>query len=190
MEINEITKEQLRDLLEKTDATRLQILFRGEVKMNKTNNPFYKKEERSWVAKDIVEKQTLAEYEFGGDDYEERIIEAFIQDGSAGGIRADKLPWGEWSVFNKVIEYKGNYYVRCYVNQSNPLDSSVSYYVNGKRATEDEVETIKKFTPNKPEGSKRQFDEGLDYGKHIIPLNIDFGKIIQIKVGETTYTIV
>ena len=52
-----ITKGQLQAMLENIQGeTEITVTVKGEAKMNKTNNPFYEKQGRAWVAKDNVEK--------------------------------------------------------------------------------------------------------------------------------------
>lgn len=184
---NQITKSELSQILANTDATEIIVSTRGEVKMNKTNNPFYEKQGRSWVAKDLVEKCQTSEYSFGG-NYEERVNEALVADGSAGTFEAAALTWGEWEIEGKVITHNGKLYVRCYIVEGSGQNVATTYFVNGEVATEEQVKTIKEFTPtHKP--SAKQSNEGLEQGKQIIPNNIDFDKIVCISIGGEVYEI-
>ena len=183
-----ITKSELVKLLANTNAVEITIVQRGECKMNKTNNPFFYNEGRSWDADYNVEKESKTTYEFGGASYEERVNEALVSDGSAGTFKGGALTWGEFvkGAEGRVIEYNGKYYVRCYINSANK--SEVRYFVDGKDATEQQIKDIKDFTPNKV-GSAKQANEGLSEDKQVIPNNVDFDKIITIEVDGVEYTI-
>ena len=52
----QVTKSELIQILATTTETEITVTTRGEAKLNKTNNPFYEKQGRAWVAKDLVEK--------------------------------------------------------------------------------------------------------------------------------------
>ena len=63
----QITKVQLQAMLENIQGEiTVTVTVKGEAKMNKTNNPFYEKQGRAWVAKDNVEKIQKSVYAFGG----------------------------------------------------------------------------------------------------------------------------
>lgn len=185
--VQNISKSDLVQLLASTNAESVTIIQRGECKMNKTNNPFYHKEGRSWVPDFNVEKESKTVYDFGG-SYEERVNEALVADGSAGTFKGGSLSWGEFvkGAEGRVIEYNGNYYVRCYINNDNTPE--VRYFVDGKDATDAQVKDIKAFTPEKG-GSAKQANEGLAENKQVIPNNIPFDKIISIEVDGVEYTI-
>ena len=182
-----ISKIDLVQLLSATNANSVTIVQRGECKMNKTNNPFYHKEGRSWVPDFNVEKESKTTYDFGG-SYEERVNEALVADGSAGTFKGGSLAWGEFvkGAEGRVIEYNGKFYVRCYINRGNAAE--VHYFVDGKAATEEQIKDIKEFTPDKG-GSAKQANEGLAEEKQVIPNNVDFDKIISIEVDGVEYTL-
>ena len=180
-----ITKNDLVQILAGTNASEIIIVSRGEAKMNKTNNPFYHKEGRSWVPDYVVEKESKTTYDFGG-SYEERVNEALVADGSAGTFKTSELTWGEWAVQGRIIKNGDKLYVRVYVNRDNKPE--VRYFVDGKEATPQQKEMIRDFTPEKG-GSAKQANEGLSEEKQVIPNNIDFDKIITIEVDGTEYEI-
>lgn len=185
--VTKINKSDLIQLLSSTSAESITILQRSECKMNKTNNPFYHKEGRAWVPDCLVEKESKTTYDFGG-SYEERVNEALVSDGSAGTFKAAGLTWGEFvqGSNNRVIEYNGKFYVRCYINRDNT--SEVSYFVDGVPATDQQVADIKAFTPEKKESAK-QANEGLTAEKQIIPNNVSFDNILVIEIDGTEYEI-
>ena len=185
----QITKVQLQAMLENIQGEiTVTVTVKGEAKMNKTNNPFYEKQGRAWVAKDNVEKIQKSVYAFGG-SYEERVNEALVSDGSAGDFKAASLPWGEWIVEGKTISHNGKVYIRCYIVEGQTEILSVDYLVNGKEATAEQVQAIKDFTPEKKPSAKQEA-AGLESGKQVIPNNIDLDKVVCVEIGGTIYEIV
>jgi hypothetical protein len=183
-----ITKSDLVQLLASTNAEEITVKQFGECKMKKTDNPFFHKEGRSWVPDHKVEKESLTTYDFGGASYEERVNEALVADGSTGTFKGGSLSWGEFvkGAEGRVIEYNGEYYVRCYVK--NDLKPQVRYFVDDADATADQIKIIKEFTADKT-GSAKQANEGLAEDKQVIPNNIPFSKIVTIEVDGTEYAI-
>lgn len=52
----------------------------------------------------------------------------------------DQLPWGEWDPeCGYLITHKGNHYLRCTVSRSPKHHRSVSYILDGKVATKDQI---------------------------------------------------
>lgn len=180
-----ISKNDLVKLLESTTTEELTIISRSEAKMNKTNNPFYHKEGRSWVADHLVEKEAESTYDFGG-SYEKRVNEALVADGSTATFESEGLKWGSWLVKGKVIEHNGKLYVRCYVK--NGVATRYSYLVDGRPATDSELENIKEYSPEHKESAK-QSEAGLLVGKQIIPNNVDFDNIVSISFDGEDYEI-
>ena len=182
----QISKKDLQSMLEAIESeTTITIVMKNEAKLNKTNNPFYEKQGRSWVAKDIVEKISTTEYAFGG-SYEERVNEALVADGSEGTFKSASLPWGKWIVEGKTIENNGKVYARCYIVEGQTSVLDVDYTVNGKPATDEQIETIKKFSPERKPSAKQEA-EGLERGKQVIPNNIDLDKIVTITIDGIEY---
>lgn len=185
----QVTKSQLQAMLEsESNEIEITVTTKGEAKMNKTNNPFYVKEGRAWVAKDTVEKVQKSVYAFGG-SYEERVNEALVADGSTGDFKAATLPWGEWIVEGKTISHNGKVYLRCYIVEGKTSLVSVDYLVNGKPADEKQVQDIKDFTPEKKPSAKQEA-AGLESGKQVIPNNIDLDKVVTVEIDGTEYEII
>lgn len=185
----QISKAELQNILESINGeTTITLVTKGEAKLNKTDNPFYEKQGRTWVAKDIVEKISTSEYAFGG-SYEERVNEALVADGSVGDFKTASLPWGEWIVEGKTISHNGKVYARCYIVEGTSNVVSVEYTVNGKPATEKQIEAIKQFTPEKKQSAKQEA-AGLERGKQVIPNNIDLDKVVSAVIDGVDYEIV
>ena len=180
-----ITKDELVAILDKSNASEISVVTYGEAKMNKKGNPFFRKEGRSFVPVNEVTKRSSITYDFGG-DYENRVNEALVADGSNGTFKAGGLTWGEWEVFGKVIKNGEKLYIRCYVNRDK--QNVVTYYVDGVEATDEQKSTIKEFTPEKTESAK-QTNEGLSADKQVIPNVVDFDKLESIEIDGVVYTL-
>lgn len=185
--VQNISVVGLVNLLSKTTENVIGITYVTKCKMTKNGNPFYTKSGRSFVPNCKVEKSVTGVYSFGG-SYEERVNEALVADGSTGTFNSGALAWGQYvkGAEGRVIEYNGNFYVRCYMDDPSKIDTT--YTIDGRLATATEIDTIKEFTP-KPSGSPKQLAEGLAEDKQVKPLNIEFGKIEKITIGSTEYTI-
>lgn len=181
-----VTKNELIQLLDKTNAETITIVQRKEAQMNKTDNPFFHKEGRKMVPDHKVEKQSKVVYLYGGGSYEERVNEALRADGSTNEFKGGALKWGEWFVQNKIIMHQDQFYVRVYVDKDNT--PNVQYFVDDKPATDEQVKTIKEFEV-KSSGSAKQANEGLSEEKQIIPNNIRFDTIITIEIDGVEYEI-
>lgn len=178
-----ISKSELVDILTNTDYSEITITSQGEAKMNKRGNPFFVKNGASLVAANEVLKHSIITYDFGG-NYEQRVNEALVADGSQGTFKSSELAWGSWKVAGKIIEHGEKLYVRCYINRANNME--ISYTVDGVQATSEQLSIIKEFTPEKKE-SVKQSNEGLEAEKQIIPNNVDFDHIINIEMGGVVY---
>ena len=185
----QVTRQELIDILDKTDADRLVVTIYREIKMNKTGNPFYQKVGRAYEPMFKVEKKTKASYLYGG-NYKERVDEALKADGSANAdFQTEGLRWGKWWIKDKVIEHNGSFYIRTYLDRDG-LPKSSEYFVDGVPATEEQLKDIKAFEIcDSFCGSKKQLEEGLSADKQVIPNNIKFENIQEIEIGGETYKI-
>ena len=180
-----ITENDLIQLLDKTSAETITIVSRSECKMNKTNNPFYKKEGRKWVPVNKVEKQNVITYLYGGGTYEERVNENLKADGSTNVFESKGLTWGEWFILNKIIKYGANFYVRCYLDINNK--GTKEYFVDGKPATKEQLALIKEWEIKDKDYSERQLTEGLSADKQVYPQSVKFDNIVTIEVDGVEY---
>jgi hypothetical protein len=180
-----ITENDLIQLLDKTSAETIKVVSRKECKMNKTNNPFYKKEGRKWVPVNVVEKQNVITYLYGGGTYEERVNEALKADGSTNTFESRELPWGEWFIMNKIIKYGANFYVRCYLDINNT--GTKEYFVDGKPATAEQLKLIDEWEIKDKDYSERQLTEGLTPDKQVYPQSVKFENIVTIEVDGVEY---
>lgn len=178
--------QELVKILSETNETEISIQRVSEVKMKKTNNPFYYKSGRSWVPKNLVELRTNGTYKYGY-SYEKLVKEALLKKGKESSFEVDKLAWGQWYIKDKLIEHKGNYYIRVYTTPDTHAD--MEYLVDGNIASDYQVTQIKDFSPKRG-GIKKQNELGLDKSEQITPKNLPLNTINWIIIEGTKYEII
>ena len=154
-----------------SNGTFVRIAATTEVSMNKRNNP---------LANERVEKITIATLQFGCS------YENCVNNRTEEEFKAEGLPWGSWveGMENKVIEHKGEYYVRLYEKKND--NRKVAYFVNGERATEEQIAIIKEFA--KKSYSKKQAEVGIEkYEEQVRPRSYKFSSINWLKCGQNVY---
>lgn len=104
-------------------------------------------------------------------------------DGSGEKFVAEKLPWGEWLVPNKVITHKGKHYLRLYVTKS--VKKSTSYYLDGVKT---DINIGKEIRESKP--SNRQAEAGIAVEDMVKPFTICADNVSSITLNGTTYNVV
>jgi hypothetical protein len=115
--------------------------------------------------------------------YENAVNNRLAREGKDKDFEAQKLPWGEWFVANKIIAHKGKFYLRYYdINNGNVLNKA--YFVNGKPATEDELAIIKEYEKSTNKSSNTQ---GLSEEHEVRPLVVAEENIVALKCGEIDY---
>lgn len=114
--------------------------------------------------------------------YENAVNNRLEREGKDRDFEAQKLPWGEWFVANKIIAHKGKFYLRYYDYNNNVLNKV--YFVDGRPATADELATIKEYekASNKPSNT-----QGLSEEHEVKPLVVAEENIISLKCGEIDY---
>ena len=181
-----ITHQDLVNILVMAMATAesVEVQTYSVAKMNKRNNPL--------STERVMRLQTI-EYAFGG-SYEQRVNEALAENNIEGEFKAKELPWGKWlskeamgAVISHTKDGVDKLYMRCYVKDNGV--KSTEYYVNGKPATQSEVDTIKEFTPSRTKDSSTQSEVGLEKGKQVIPNAVDFDNIVTITIEGVTYEV-
>jgi hypothetical protein len=116
--------------------------------------------------------------------YENAVNNRLKKQGGAGTFQAESLPWGTWYSENKVIEHKGQYYLRYYAIVGQKLDTA--YFVDGRPATPAEIATIKGYKDSKNKTSARQATEGLT-DNQVTPRCVNFDNITAFKCGDIIY---
>lgn len=114
--------------------------------------------------------------------YENAVNNRLEREGKDRDFEAQKLPWGEWFVANKIISHKGKFYLRYYDYNNNVLNKA--YFVDGRPATADELAIIKEYekASNKPSNT-----QGLSEEHEVKPLVVAEENIIALKCGEIDY---
>lgn len=182
-----ITEDNLIQLLSDTKENRISLLYRKPVKMNKKENPFYRKEDRSFVETAKVEKTVEATYELGV-NYSEKVNEALKDKNPESNFEAKSVSWAETVVKDKLIKHKetGKLYIKVYpLKDETPM--KVSYYVNEEPASEEDIKTIDKFEVRKDTSIKTQENAGLEKSEQIKTMIIDLSNIIKITIGGEEY---
>ena len=117
-------------------------------------------------------------------DYENAVNNRLAKQGKPAAFSAKKLPWGTWNAFNKVIEHKGEYYLRMY--SYNGAETYTEYYVDGRPATLSEVCNIQQYKREHEKKSNRQIEAGLSEHQ-VEPTCVNFKNIIELRCGEINY---
>lgn len=152
-------------------ATIMTITTDTVVRMRKRCNP---------LAYKVVTKVTVRNCQFGY-NYQNAVNSRILKEtGEVPNFKSDSLPWGDWLVPNKIIEYRGNLYGRFYTMDNNVPDI-VTYYVNGKLATPEQVEIINRFSSSEV-SSERQAAAGL-VNHQVKPFLVNLENILEIKVN-------
>lgn len=138
--------------------------------MNKKNNPYFGR-----VTK--LMRQTAQ----WGYNYSNGVNNRLEKMGVEGAFTAQPLSWGEWVVANKVIEHKGEYYLRFYRTDNTPIE--VAYLLDGRLATAEETKDILSFCKDKGE-SKAQAEAGL--AEHQVkPMTIKVSSLVRVVANGT-----
>lgn len=117
--------------------------------------------------------------------YENAVNNRIERAGGDGNFVAGSLPFGKWETPNKIIEYKGNYYLRFYLyDGSKP---NVSYIVDGRPATKNEVDIISEYKKGLKKNSDTQSAAGLTQNQ-VKPRMVKFESITNLKCGGVEYT--
>lgn len=139
-----------------------------EPKMNKRGNPLFGR----------VVKFAVRNCQFGY-DYENAVNNRLERQGCERSFSAEKLPWGQWLVPNKIITHKDNLYGRFYVAKDCVVKSA--YLVDGRLATAEEMEIIKTFEVKRT-SSARQEADGL-FENQVKPYDVNLDNILAVKAS-------
>ena len=182
-----ITKDVLLQLLSDMKENRIALLYKKPVKMNKKENPFYRKEGRSFVETTKVEKEVEAVYEFGT-NYSEKVNEALKEKNIEDNFEAKAVSWAETVIKDKVVKHKetGKLYIKVYPLKED-ASMKVSYYVNEEPASEEDMKTIDRFEIRKDASVKTQENAGLEKSEQIKTFLIDLDNVIKITIGDEEY---
>lgn len=153
-------KKQVIDAISEIKGGRMMSMATyGDVTMNKTNNPYYGR----------VTKFSYYTALRSGCDY--RHV-AHID-------RSESLPYGQWTDYPRTIEHKGNHLFRVYPSPKS--QTKVVYFVDGIRATEEQVKEIKTFM--RPKDKTICFNVNVD---KIVFLKYDRKVFVNKALAEST----
>jgi hypothetical protein len=120
-------------------------------RMNKTGNPFIGR---------VLKHQTFQVC--FGDDYEAGVQRKADKAGLDVIFEAQPLKWGSHYQNSKfVIEHKGQFYLQCRVLKSNTVE--YRWATSGTPLTDAEVVELKRFIPDKAEGTRQPAEDKVIY---------------------------
>lgn len=170
---------QLASLIENLKGAKpIGVLAETDARLLKTGNLFGK------VFK------TVRAVGFCGADYGSAVRKEQLRQGLDNNFQAESLPWGVWRIPNKLIEHKGELYLRMETTpgQRKRQPAKVLGYrtESGQRV---EKEQIKRFFPKETESAK-QAEAGLE-GKasQIFVRNYKFSSIKKVRINGKTFEI-
>lgn len=123
---------------------------------------------------------------FVGVNYEASVNREAERQGENQTFEAEPLSWGQWKYYGKVIEHKGEYYLRV---QTTPgqRDRQQTNVINYLSDTGEKLDKnlIKPFLPPVRESNKQQEETGIN--RTIFVKNFSFKSIKKIRLGGKTY---
>lgn len=184
-----VTQEQLIDIIRKNDSDDITVLYEVPVKMNKTGNPFYTKEGRSFTQLKSVTKRVINTFGFGL-NYADEINKELRRNDMEGDYKAKEVAWAETVIPDKVIRHKvtGKYYLKLFnVYIPNVPERSVSFFVDGEPASDEEMEIISQFEIKTDGNVKRQEDAGLSNENQVKMQTVAFDNLIAVVLDDVMY---
>lgn len=115
-----------------------------------------------------------------GYNYENAVNNRIAKQGGEATFEAERLPWGEWEIPNKVITHKGERYLRYYYTANGAIETI--WFVNGRIASSEEYAKIMAYLASKDKTSHRQTLEGL-VDNQVRPRTVKFANILTLAVG-------
>lgn len=151
----------------------ISVVSMTDADMYQRNNPF----------KGRVQKVSFAQMQFNY-GYESAVNNRLEREGCEPEFKALRLKWGHWvdGMLNKVIEHKGNRYLRAY--RVKGAEPRAIYLLDGHLAS---AEEFAQFAPYlKPDTeSARQTEAGLDKEDQVEPRAYKFSSLIALTINHT-----
>ena len=132
-----MTESQFVDYLNNVKGCQfVNVMALTDADMNKgrgkNKNPYYGR----------VKKFSVVRMQFGY-NYVNAVNNRLEKEGKERTYTGEKLPWGKWETFNKIIKHDGNYYIRTY---NVPKHIGHTYYLlDGERVTPEQLAEIKPY---------------------------------------------
>lgn len=124
-----------------------------------------------------------------GYSYENAVNNRLRKQGDEATFEAENLKWGHWvdGFENKLIEHKGEYYLRYYHMRN--ADMECKWMINGVVASSEQVRKIMDYLTANKQTSNRQAECGL-VDNQVVPRAVKVSGIIRLAVNgnEWTYT--
>lgn len=122
-----------------------------------------------------------------GFSYENAVNSRLVKQGSEATFVAEPLKWGKWvdGFENKVIEHKGNLYLRYYEMRN--ADYDCVWLVNGSVASAEHFRKIMDYLSSKKKGSNRQTEVGL-IENQVEPRAVKVDNIIRLAVNGVEWS--
>lgn len=147
-----------------------------EHKMNKKGNPLYGR----------VTKIAECRYQIGY-NYESGVNRRLSAQGDKPEFKTSHRPYGKWVILNKIAEHNGELYLRVYTIDN--CQPSEHYLVDGRPATQEELDIIAFFTPkHAAHYSNTQAAAGLT-AHQVEPKEFKFSTIRAITCSGTRHEI-
>ena len=171
-----ITHQQLEDILIKINRfTFAELEYTTEVKVKKRGNI-------KFIDYPII-KHSIINVGING-SYQKSVNRRLNKKDIEPTFIADPLPWGNWKVYPKIIEYKGDIYYRFYIHKNSHPENE--YFYNNEIMEGKDLVVLNEFLPTS-NGSSRQYDAGLGWDEQVIPLNIKMKNINSITLNNIKY---
>jgi hypothetical protein len=176
-----------KNKMNEQEILRVLVLFEGVIEMGTSTPLKMNKGGRNGVEPNPftdrdVRKVKSGKYNFGK-NYISMINESLAKQGkpavTSEEYKLEALPWSEYEFQDKVIVYNGKRYLRCYPIKDEEIEETIT--IDGVPATQDELDIIKKYVPEK-KMSKKQEEVGVTEENRIMPLAIAFENINYISL--------
>lgn len=169
---------ELTNLIRQTKgAAIIGILAVTDARAKKTNNPF------GTIFK------TVRAVGFCGANYGNAVLNEGLRENKSINFIEENLPWGSWLIPCKVIEHKGDLYLRLQstAGQRQRQPAKVLGYQSetGQALT---FKQIEKFLPAKTESAK-QVGAGIDTGKTVMVRTYKFSSLKVVRINGQSYQI-
>lgn len=180
-----MTHEELIDYLSNYNAKGrfISVEMITEPKMNKgrgaNTNPLLGR----------VEKKSVCRYKFNA-DYEKAIRNKQARLGITPDFNSEPMKGKSWLVYNKIeksLVDENTLYMRLYIVPQQKVD--VTYYVDGRRATAEEIDIIKQWTP-KSTKSVKQLEHGIPIDEQLEIRSPKIENLIKIRMDRKEITII
>ena len=170
------TFQQLEQILININRfTFTELEYTTEVKVKKRGNT-------KFIDYPVI-KHTSANVGFNG-SYQNSVNNRLDKKDIERTFIAEPLPWGQWKIYPKIIEYNEKIYCRFYIHKNSYFKTE--YYYNGKIVEGDDLEELSRFLPESS-GSSRQYIAGLDWDEQAMPLTIQITNINSITLDKIKY---